>query len=288
MANWTSRVMIYDFEEGKSFPVLETDMHIEAPNWTPDGSALIVNGEGRLFWIELDAPELAEVDTGGLIKLNNDHGITPDGRHLLLSDHTLGHGSVIWVMDLDADDANPVRVTDESPSWWHGVSPDGATLAYTARRAERFGIWTVPIGGGAETCVIESDHHYDGPDYTPDGQWIWFNSERGCDAQGGPDRQGSDLWRVRPDGSTPEQMTQDARVNWFPHPSPTGDKVVYLSYPSGTQGHPPNLDVELRLLGIDGGTPKTLVRLFGGQGTINVPSWSPDGVAFAYVEYARK
>ncbi|WP_417249112.1 TolB family protein [Celeribacter sp.] len=280
MANWTSRIMIYDFEEGASFPVLETDMHIEAPNWTPDGEALIVNGGGRLFWVELDAPALDEVDTGLLIKLNNDHGISPDGSTLIISDHTMGGGSSIWTMDLDAEVADPVRVTEKTPSWWHGVSPDGRTLAYTAMREGRFGIWTCPIEGGTETCVIESDHHYDGPDYTPDGQWIWFNSERG-----GPS---SDLWRVRVDGSDAQQMTDDERVNWFPHPSPDGAKVVYLAYPAGTEGHPPDLDVELRLIGPEGGTPETLVSLFGGQGTINVPSWSPDSGAFAYVEYARK
>ncbi|WP_439104065.1 TolB family protein [Celeribacter marinus] len=280
MSNWTSRIMIYDFEEARAFPVLETDMHIEAPNWTPDGSALLVNGDGRLFEVDLAEPELAEIDTGLLITLNNDHGISPDGSTLFLSDHTLGAGSLIWTLDLESDD-DPVQVTPSAPSWWHGVSPDGKTLAYTAMRNGTFGIWTCPVGGGSERCVIESDHHYDGPDYTPDGDWIWFNSERSG-------RGSSDLWRVRVDGAQPQQMTDDTRVNWFPHPSPDGTRVVYLSYPEGTKGHPADLEVELRLIGPEGGTSTTLVSLFGGQGTINVPSWSPDGVAFAYVEYARK
>jgi Tol biopolymer transport system component len=272
--------MIYDFEEGRAFPVLETDMHIEAPNWTPEGDALIVNGDGSLFWVDLEDPQLGEIDTGLCIKLNNDHGMTPDGERLIFSDHTYGEGSVIWTQALGEEEADPQRVTPNSPSWWHGVSPDGQTLTYTAVRNGQFGIYTIGIEGGTETCVIESAHHYDGPDYTPDGQWIWFNSERSGTGS-------SDLWRVRIDGSQVEQMTQDDRANWFPHPAPEGDKIVYLSYPTGTQGHPAGKDVELRLYMGKSQTPQVLATLYGGQGTLNVPSWSPDGVAFAYVEYKK-
>ena len=278
--SWTSRIMVYDFEDSRAFPVLETDMHIEAPNWTPEGDALIVNGGGSLFWVDLENPELWEIDTGLCIKLNNDHGITPDGETLIYSDHTYGEGSVIWTQSLSDEEADPKRVTPNSPSWWHGVSPDGKTIAYTAVRAGLFGIYTCSIEGGAETCLVQSAHHYDGPDYTPDGQWIWFNSERAGNGS-------SDLWRMRTDGSDLEQMTDDDRVNWFAHPAPVGDEIVYLAYPNGTQGHPAGKDVELRLFKGKGKAPETLVSLFGGQGTINVPSWSPDGVAFAYVEYAR-
>jgi hypothetical protein len=135
--------MVYDFEEGKSFPILETDMHIEAPNWTPEGDALIVNGDGCLFWVDLENPELWEIDTGLCIKLNNDHGITPDGETLIFSDHTYGEGSVIWTQSLGDEDADPKRVTSNSPSWWHGVSPDGKTLTYTAVRDGVFGIYTI-------------------------------------------------------------------------------------------------------------------------------------------------
>ncbi|RPE71726.1 WD40 repeat protein [Pacificibacter maritimus] len=276
--SWTSRIMIYDFEEGRAFPVLETDMHLAAPNWTPEGDALIVNGSGSLFWVDLEDPQLGEIDTGLCIKLNNDHGITPDGERLIFSDHTYGEGAVIWTQALGEEDADPQQVTQNSPSWWHGVSPDGQTLAYTAVRNDQFGIYTIDITGGTETCVIESVHHYDGPDFSADGEWIWFNSDRFGT---------SDLWRIRPDGTDAQQMTYDDRVNWFPHPSPQGDKIVYLSYPKGTKGHPANTDVELRVLTTGQDKPQILVSLYGGQGTLNVPSWSPDGVAFAYVEYKK-
>ncbi|AJE47611.1 TolB family protein [Celeribacter indicus] len=271
-----SRLMIYDFEEGHAFPVLETEREISAPNWTPDGTALLVNGEGSLYWVDLDAPELLEIDTGLCLRLNNDHGITPDGETLLFSDHTFGEGAVIWRMALGEEEADPQRVTAKSPSWFHGVSPDGTTICYTAVREGLFGIYTAALDGTGESCVIEGAHHYDGPDFSADGEWLWFNSDR---------TGASELWRVRRDGSGLERMTDDALVNWFPHPSPDGEKVVYLAYPEGTVGHPADMHVSLRLWRAETGQTETLVEITGGQGTINVPSWSPDGVAFAYVDH---
>lgn len=280
MSHWTSRLMIYDFDEGKSFPVLETDQLIEAPNWTPDGTALVVNGEGSLYWVDLDDPALMEVDTGLCINLNNDHGISPDGEVLFFSDHTYGGPAQIWRMDLGSD-ADPVVVTEKTPSWYHGVSPDGQKITYTAVREGLFGIYVAQADGSEETCIIEGAHHYDGPDFTPDGQWIWFNSDRSGD---------SEIWRVRPDGSDLEQMTEDPLVNWFPHPAPAdesgAERVVYLAFPEGTEGHPPGLHVSLKLWSGADQPIETLVELYGGQGTINVPSWAPDGRGFAYVEYA--
>ncbi|WP_417260976.1 hypothetical protein [Celeribacter sp.] len=276
MSGWVSRVMIYDVEEQAAFPVLETDMEIAAPNWVPDGSALIVNGDGSLFWVDLDQPELLEIDTGLCINLNNDHGVSPDGETLYFTDHSFGGAARIWRQDLGTDD-DPVEVSRKEPSWFHGISPDGATICYTAVREGLFGIYTAHADGGHETCVIAGAHHYDGPDFSADGKWIWFNSDR---------TGASELWRVRPDGSGLERMTEDAMVNWFPHPSPDGESVVYLAYPEGTVGHPPGMHVELRLWTETDRPTETLVQLTGGQGTINSPSWSPDGQAFAYVEYA--
>lgn len=296
MADWASRLMIYDLDEGESFPVLETDIEIAAPNWVPDGSALIVNGGGSLFWVDLETPELLEIDTGLCINLNNDHGITPDGETLIFTDHTYGREAIIWSQSLE-DDADPVQITAKRPSWYHGVSPDGATICYTAVREGLFGIYIAAVDGAGEHCLIEGGHHYDGPDFSADGEWIWFNSDR---------TGASELWRVRLDGSGLERMTADALVNWFPHPSPVsgresgreygpesgpdfgpeGDQVVYLAYPEGTVGHPPMMHVELRMWSGKDQPTKPLVTLTGGQGTINVPSWSPDGRAFAYVDYA--
>lgn len=173
----------------------------------------------------------------------------------------------------------PEQVTAGIPSYWHGWSPDGERLAYVGRRPETggtFQVFTCLLDGTDETRLTRDFDHCDGPDYTPDGSWIWFNGERNGSVQ---------LWRMGVDGSLLQQMTSDARVNWFPHPSPDGRHVVYLAYEPGTTGHPADKTVELRLMPAEGGHPRSLLSLHGGQGTLNVPSWAPDSQRFAYVRY---
>lgn len=269
-----SAVCIHTLATGQDDVVFGTDRLIEAPNWLPDGSALIVNGDGRLYRIDLSRRELAEIDTGFATRLNNDHGVSPDGTMLAISNHTVPGKSCIYTLPVTG--GTPRQVTANTPSWWHGWSPDGKRLTYPAVRDEEFAIYTIPVEGGEEFRVTSGGGHHDGPDYTPDGEWIWFNSD-----QGG----GMQLWRIRPDGRDRQRMTDDDRVNWFPHPSPDGRHILYLSYEPGTEGHPRDRDVELRLMPAHGGKPRTLVKLFGGQGTINVPCWKADGSAFAYVRY---
>ncbi|TCD15112.1 TolB family protein [Oricola cellulosilytica] len=269
-----SIVATFDLETGTSQTVLAVDLHLEAPNWTRDGTALIVNGGGRLFSLPLASPSLQEIDTGFACRLNNDHGISPDGTMLVISDSTRTEESCIYTLPFTGGE--PRRITEKVPSYWHGWSPDGRDLAYTARREKTFQIFTCPADSGSETRVTRDFDHCDGPDYTPDGEWIWFNGETDGSVQ---------LWRIRPDGTDLERMTDDERVNWFPHPSPNGKSVVYLAYENGTRGHPANRHVELRMMPADGGTSQLLTKLFGGQGTINVPSWSPDGRRFAFVRY---
>lgn len=271
-----SALEIFDLATGRSRLVLETEWLIEAPNWAPDGGSLLVNGEGRLYRVPLDRLELVPVESGFAIACNNDHGFSPDGCWIAISDESEAGGSCIYLVP--AEGGKPGRVTERRPSWWHGWSPDGTTLAYCAERGGAFDIHTIPVGGGAERRLTDGRGHSDGPDYTPDGRWIWYNSSRSGAMQ---------LWRMRPDGSEAAQMTDDARVNWFPHPAPDGRSVLYLAYPSGTEGHPRDRAVELRLIGAEGGESRPLLTLWGGQGTINVPCWSPDGRCFAYMRYAR-
>ena len=265
---------IFDMEAGTARTVLETPRHIEAPNWSRDGKRLIVNAEGRLWSVATCAPALDPLDTGDCTALNNDHGLSPDGSRIALSHKTDGE-SCIYVMD--AGGGTPRRVTPNTPSWWHGWSPDGETLTYTARRDGTFGIWTIPATGGAEICLIEGGGHYDGPDYSADGRWIWFNSDRAGTM---------DLWRIPATGGAAQRMTRGEGSDWFPHPGPDGT-VVYLCYPEGVDGHPPDRDVELRALDPGRITPRTLHAFRGGQGSLNVPSWHPDGRRFAYVEYPQ-
>ena len=270
-----SSLAIFDIETGAIDPVLVTDRHIEAPNWTPDGAALIVNGSGKLLRVPLDEPAMHEIETGFACRINNDHGVSPDGATLVISDASESGESCIYT--LPAAGGTPAKVTEQMPSYWHGWSPDGATLAYTGKRDATYQIFTCPVAGGGETQLTHGFDHCDGPDYTPDGAWIWFNGEQAGSVQ---------LWRMRPDGSDLEQMTDDDRVNWFPHPSPDGEHVLYLAYETGTQGHPANKPVQLRLISAAGGAPRMLHDLVGGQGTINVPCWAPDGKRFGFVHYA--
>jgi TolB protein len=170
----------------------------------------------------------------------------------------------------------PKLITETGASYWHGWSPDGRTLAYCAERNGGFDIYTIPADGGAETRLTTADGLDDGPDYSPDGRWIYFNSDRSSRMQ---------IWRMRTDGHRQEQVTEDDLNNWFPHPSPDGKWLVFLSYERDVQGHPENKDVSLRIMPLGGGKIEVLARLFGGQGTINVPSWSPDSRRVAFVSY---
>lgn len=273
-----STVVVHDIETGAEEIVYTSDALIEAPNWSPCGRFLVLNGDGRLFRLTLGETDLTPIDTGPRIQCNNDHGISPDGAMLAISDRSETGESCIYTLPITG--GTPTRITDKTPSYWHGWSPDGQTLTYTARRDGVFQIFTIPVGGGAETRLTHGHGHRDGPDYTPDGNWIWFNS----DHHGGP----PELWRIHPDGSGLERMTEDERVNWFPHPSPDGKHVQYLAYGSHVTGHPGGEDVELRLMPDGGGAWRTLAAFHGGQGSINVPNWAPDGRRFAYVRYARR
>ncbi len=269
---------VYDLSSCRSRLVLETERHVEAPNWDQGRGALVINSGGRLYRVPLGGGDMVEVETGELRHLNNDHGLSPDGALMAVSENVPGRGSVIYT--LPAGGGVPVRVTDEPGAYWHGWSPDGGTLAFCGKRGGQFDIHACPVVGGDErqlTGLGGREGHNDGPDYSPDGAWIWFNSDRTGHAQ---------IWKVRPDGSDAVQVFDDEFVNWFPHPSPDGEWVLYLAYPPGTTGHPSDLDVALCLMRPDGSERRRVLEFIGGQGSINVPCWAPDGSAFAYVRYA--
>ncbi|NKQ87331.1 TolB family protein [Rhizobium ruizarguesonis] len=269
-----SSVEIYNVGTGRAGEVWQTDRLVEAPNFSPDGSYLLLNGDGLLYRLPLDGGEVVKVDTGFAVNCNNDHGISPDGTEIVISDKTEFGKSAIYILPIEG--GTPRLITQNLPSYWHGWSPDGRQLAYCGIRDDLFDIYTISVDGGAETRLTHGEGRNDGPDYSADGQWIYFNSSRTGLMQ---------IWRIHPDGTGLEQVTSDNQGNWFAHPSPTNDKVLILSYDPSVFDHPRDLDVRLRLMDMDGGNLKTLFELFGGQGTINVPCWSPDGKEFAYVRY---
>ncbi len=261
--------------------------HFEAPNWSLDGTYFIVNSAGRLYRLPVDGRgSLEEIPTGFATRANNDHGISPDGKRLALSHHADEHitdpeqdwlASSIYVMPMEGSSA-PVKVTSKAPSFWHGWSPDGGTLVYTALRDGEWDIYAISVNGGEERRLTDCAGLDDGPEYAPDGAFIYYNSF--CSGT-------MEIWRMRPDGREPEQLTNDVHSNWFPHPSPDGLWVVFLSYLEDQgQEHPFGKQVKLRLMDVRDGSVRDLTSSFlGGQGTINVPSWSPDSRQVAFVTY---
>jgi TolB protein len=249
--------------------------HFEAPNWSRDGKYFLFNQGGRIYKLPVTGGEPQLLDTGFATRNNNDHGISPDGSQLVISDQSQEQRrSLIYVVPIAG--GTPRRVTPLAPSYWHGWSPDGKTLAYCAERGGDYDIYAIPVEGGEEKRLTTSKGLDDGPDYSHDGQYIYFNSERTGLMQ---------IWRMKTDGGEQTQITSDEYNNWFPHPSPDGKWIVFLSYEKDVKGHPANKDVMLRLMPAGGGEIQILAKLFGGQGTINVPSWSPDSRHLAFVSY---
>ena len=248
----------------------------EAPNWTRDGKAFLFNRDGKILRLPVEGGTPETIDTGFAIRCNNDHGISPDSALLAISDQSQeGHRSLVYTVPIGG--GTPKRITKNSPSYWHGWSPDGKTLAFVGQRNGDFDIYTIPVDGGEETRLTTAKGLDDGPEYSPDGQYIYFNSERTGLMQ---------IWRMNSDGTGQAPLFSDDYNNWFPHISPDGKFMVFLSFDKSVVGHPENKDVRLRLLSLADGKIKVLAKLFGGQGTINVPSWSPDSKRIAYVSYA--
>ncbi len=252
----------------------------EAPNWIHDGSAFLFNRDGHIERLAIGSDKPVVIDTGFANRCNNDHGISPDAAQIAISDNSQGdHNSRVYLVPIAG--GTPRRITGKSPSYWHGWSPDGKTLAFVGQRNGDFDIYAIPAAGGEETRLTTAKGLDDGPEYSPDGKYIYFNSERTGHMQ---------IWRMKPDGGEQEQVFSDDLNNWFPHISPDGQWMVFLTYGAEVTGHPENKDVMLRLMSLSDSNAKdkkitVLAKLFGGQGTINVPSWSPDSRQVAFVSY---
>ncbi|MDR1623800.1 MAG: transporter [Tannerellaceae bacterium] len=279
----TSVLKIIDITTGKTDILKEFPYLIEAPNWTTDGQWLIYNSKGKLYKLSPASPgEPVEINTGYATHCNNDHVLSADGKQIAISHGTKEDGQS-RVYTLPIEGGAPRLITPLAPSYLHGWSPDGKELAYCAERNDNFDVYVIPVEGEEEKRLTTAEGLDDGPEYSPCGKYIWFNSTRSGLMQ---------VWRMKADGSEQIQITKDeTRNSWFPHVSPDGELVAYIAYKKGDvepHSHPANKNVELLLIPSKGGEAKILATLFGGQGTINVNSWAPDSKHFAFVSYQIK
>ncbi|RZS58573.1 TolB family protein [Sphaerotilus mobilis] len=275
-----SRLELLDVDTGVRSVIHEDTQLFEAPNWSRDGRFLVINQAGRLQRVDLVDRLLTLIDTGDIVRNNNDHVLSFDGRQIAISSQDPGDGeSRIHVLPIDG--GRPRRVTRQGPSYLHGWSPDGQYLVYTAQRPgnDAYDIYRIDLDGRHEIRLGTSPRLDDGPEYAPDGSAIWFCSARDGHMQ---------IWRMGPEGEDPQRLTDDGHDDWFPHVSPDGSRVIFLSYLPGEvdpQEHPGGRHVVLRTMPVSGGAPRVVAYLHGGQGSLNVHSWSPDGRRVAFVSH---
>lgn len=274
-----SHLEVMDLEDGHRRILYTVDDSLQAPNWTRDNKSLIYNRNGLLYRFDLASREATEIDSDFATQNNNDHVISFDGKRLGISHHTgEDRKSVVYTMPITGGTPKAITTLD-AHSYFHGWSPDDKYLIYTAQRNGDFDIYRIPSSGGEEVNLTNTKGLDDGSEYAPDGTTIYFNSSRSGKMQ---------IWRMDADGKNQEQVTNDGYNNWFAHPSPDGKSMVILSFDDNVEpdDHPFYKHVYIRLMHRDGSgwtNPKVIAYVYGGQGTINVPSWSPDGKRIAFV-----
>jgi TolB protein len=248
----------------------------ETPNFSGDGKSLFFDQGGlmRMFTLNSNA-EPVIIPTGSRTKLLGDHGVSPDGALLQISDSSADGISRIYIVP--AEGGEPRLVTKNGPSYTHGWSPDLKTLVFEGQRNGALQVYAIPAAGGDETQLTSGKAYNDCSEFAADGRSIYFASDRTGSMQ---------IWQMNIDGSSQQQVLTEDREDWFPHVSPDGKMIAFLAYPKGTQGHPADVEVELRLLTLAGKKIKVLARFFGGRGSINGPSWSPDSRRVAFVSYS--
>ena len=280
-----SRMETMNVFDGKRKVILESKGRFEAPNWMPGGKQLLFNQDGSLFTMPVNGGIPEKLNTGTIVGINNDHGISFDGKMLAISSSKVGipgGGSVVYTLPLNG--GSPKLVAESVPSYWHGWAPNGESVAVVGQRngITIYNLYKVDVNSGKETALTtNTSGHVDGPEYSPDGKYIYYNANPTGTMQ---------IWRMKPDGSGREQLTFDQYHNWFPHISPDGKWIVFISFPTDIDpaSHPSYKRIMLRLMPVSGGAPRVIAYLYGGQGTINVNSWSPDSKHIAFVSNSEK
>jgi Tol biopolymer transport system component len=273
-----SHIEVMDIQTGHRKILHSATNSLQAPNWTKDGKQLIYNSEGLLYKYDLSNGAITTLNTGSANQNNNDHVLSFDGKMMAISNH-MGEKRISTLFTLPVTGTDkPTQITsvDSGHSYLHSWSPDGKKLIFTGQRKNQFDIWSIDIATKKETALTNTPTLDDGPEYSPDGKWIYFNSVRTGTMK---------IWRMKPDGSNQEQVTFDEYNDWFPHFSPDGKWILYVSFPKDIDptDHPFYKKIYLRLMPASGGIAKTIAYVYGGQGTINVPSWSPDSKRIAFV-----
>ena len=278
----TSYIQTVDINTGKIDTVLVANGDYEAPNWHPD-NYLVVNFRGKIYRLDLATKQLTVINTGSINRIMDDHGLSPDGKLIAITSFDTDNPSQklykFSVYIVPVTGGQPKKITSQDLSFWHGWSPDGKTIAYCGGDFSNLDVYTIPVEGGPAKRLTDAVGLDDGPDYSPDGKYIYFHSYRSGRMQ---------IWRMHPDGSQPEQMTFDENANWFPHPSPNNKWIAYIAYTTDEkQNHPFGKNVKLRLMNLQTKAVKDITPVFyGGAGSINTPSWSPDSQKAAFVSYS--
>jgi TolB protein len=271
-----SNIEVLDVASGHREIIYTSPKSLQAPNWRPDNKSLIYNSEGLIYNFDLATKQPTVIPTGEVKNNNNDHVLSFDGKQLGLSSGVDKLGGSIGY-SVSSTGGTPKQLTPRGPSYLHGWSPDAKSIIFTGQRNQEFDIYRIPAGGGKEVRLTTATGLDDGPEYTPDGKYIYFNSARTGTMQ---------IWRMKADGSQQEAITKGDYQDWFPHISPDGKWIVFVSFLKEevpASDHPFYKHVYLRLLPIAGGEPKVIAYVYGGQGTINTPSWSPDSKKVAFV-----
>lgn len=277
-----SRLEYIDIQTGVRKLVHQSHTRFEAPNYMPNGKSLLFNEGGLLYTISESGGVPVVFNTGIVNRNNNDHGISFDGKMIAISSHRTGKpggGSTLYTLPITGGE--PTMINDNTPSYWHGWAPDGKSVLVIAQRGKPvYNVYRVNLKDGTEVDLTRNESgHVDGAEYSPNGQWIYFNWNVTGTMQ---------IWRMRPDGTQKEQITFDEYNNWFPHISPDGKWMAMISFNNeiDPDSHPADKRVTLRLMPVSGGSPKVIAYIYGGQGTINVPSWSPDSRKISFVSYS--
>ena len=280
-----SRLEILNISDGKRKVIYEVSDRLEAPNWMPDGKKLLFNEGGSLYTIPIVGGVPEKLNTGTINSINNDHVISFNGKMLGISSNREGlpgGGSTVYILPLAGGE--PQLITESTPSYLHGWNPNGKELVLVGKRngSDIYNLYGVSLSDKKETpLTFISRGQVDGPEFSPDGKYIYYNGNASGTMQ---------IWRMKPDGSDKQQLTFDEYNNWFPHISPDGKFMVMISFPYNINpnDHPAYKEVILRLLPLtEPGAPKVLAYLYGGQGTLNVPSWSPDSKFIAFVSNSQ-